>query len=313
MDVVVRKMTDANVADAERVCRRAFGTFFGLPDPMSFRGDGEAVRGRFHTYPEASFVAEADGRVVGSGVNMDWGSVAILGPLTVDVDYWSRGIARALMDPVTQWIDASGFDFVGLLTHPQSPKHIRLYEAYGYAMDRITAVMGKPIAAAGLPPEATLFSALSAGEREAARAACREVADTIHPGLDLGREIDCAAELGFGDTLLLARDGVTVGFAVCHHGARSEASSARLMVKFAAVRSGPGAADDFARLLAACEGLAAARGAPEIHAGTNAGRRAAYRIMQRAGYRTIMNGIAMLRPETVGYNRPDAFVIDDWR
>ena len=35
--------------------------------------------------------------------------------------------------------------------------------------------------------------------------------------------------------------------------------------------------------------------------------------MLDAGYRTVMNGIAMTRPDNEGYNRPGAFVIDDWR
>ena len=317
MALVVRPLAEADLIEADRINRVAFGVFFGLEDPATFRGDGEVVRGRFRTSPHTAFAGELDGRLVACGFVMDWGSVAILGPLTVDVPYWGQGIARAMMTPMLDWIDEGGFDFSGLFTHPQSASHIRLYESYGYEMQRITGVMSKPAPAGASLGGAVLYSALSDDDRAAALADCRAVAETIHPGLDLSREIQAVADLGLGDTLVLRRDGAAVGFAVCHHGADTEASSARLMVKFAAVRADDdndrAAAENFDRLVAACEGLAAARGAPEIVAGTNSGRAGAYGALRRAGYRTFMNGIAMLRPDTDGYNRPDRYVIGDWR
>ena len=90
-------------------------------------------------------------------------------------------------------------------------------------------------------------------------------------------------------------------------------SSAHLLVKFGAVRSGTGAADRFVRLLRACDGLAAERGLPKVHAGTNVGRAEAYRLMLQFGYRNWMNGIIMNRPDDPGYNRPEVYAIDDWR
>jgi len=113
--------------------------------------------------------------------------------------------------------------------------------------------------------------------------------------------------------VLLHRGGGVTGFAVCHHGAGSEAGSHQMMVKFGAVRPGPGAESDFRALLAAAETLAAMRGAPKLIAGTNVGRERAYHMLLEAGFRTFMNGIAMMRPATPGYNVPGAFVIDDWR
>lgn len=55
------------------------------------------------------------------------------------------------------------------------------------------------------------------------------------------------------------------------------------------------------------------RGAPKLVAGTNVGRVRAYRALLDAGFRTFMNGIAIMRPATPGYNVPDSFVIDDRR
>lgn len=313
MSIAVRPLEERDLPEADRINRIAFGTFFGLPDPTKFRGDGDVVHGRFRTDPEAAFAADLDGRLVACGFCMNWGSVGVLGPLTVDVDCWSRGIARRMMPVMVDLLDARGHTVAGLFTHPQSPSHIRLYEGHGFWMRRPTAVMEKPAGQGAMPDGAVLYSVLSDVERENALAACRAVTDTVYPGLDLTREVRAVAAQGLGDTVMIRRGGRTVGFAVCHHGAMSEAGSHQLMVKFGAVRSGRAAEADFRALLQAAEALSALRGSPKTVAGTNVGRAGAYRTLLDAGYRTFMNGIAMLRPDGPGYNVPEAFVIDDWR
>jgi hypothetical protein len=84
-------------------------------------------------------------------------------------------------------------------------------------------------------------------------------------------------------------------------------------VKFGAVRPGEGAPGRFDRLLSAIEAVAHDHGAPNIVAGSNTARVRAYQQMLDRGYRTQYLGIAMLRANDAGYNRADAFVIDDWR
>ena len=313
-DIAVRLLAEADLAEAARINRIAFGTFFGLDDPSKFRGDGDSVHGRFHANPDGAFAADLDGRLVASGFVMDWGSVGILGPLTVDVDCWSRGIARAMMAEMVGWMDRRGFALHGLFTHPQSATHIRLYEDYGYGMQRITGIMAKEVGSgAAMPADVRLFSELSIGEKDAALADCRAVADTVFPGLDLSREIGIINQRALGDTLLLGGAGELSAFACCHQGAMTEAGSAQALVKFAVVRDAPGRAAVFADLLAACEGFAVIRGVTRLIAGTNTGRAECYRAMIDAGFRTWMNGIAMLRPEGNGYNRAGVFAIDDWR
>jgi hypothetical protein len=78
------------------------------------------------------------------------------------------------------------------------------------------------------------------------------------------------------------------------------------------VRSGTGDAKRFDRLLEACEALAATRGA-QVEAGVNLARGEAFRHMRSRGYRVIVQGVAMQRPQTEGFNRPKCWVIDDWR
>jgi predicted N-acetyltransferase YhbS len=329
-------MRGQDLAEADRVYRLAFGTQFGLPDPSRFRGDSQVIRVRWTADPRPCFVAEADGQIVGSIIGMDWGSVFILGPLTVDPAHAARGVGRRLIEPVMDFIAARGFTLAALFTFPHSPKHIHLYESYGFVPRRLTPVLSKVVAQAGLESEgaaslsppclpspsrgegqgggdifrADLLSNLAPADRAAALAACRRVSDSVFPGLDLTREIEAIATQGLGETVLLDPADVA-GFALCYIGAGSEAGSGTLFVKFACVR--PGDAASFGRLIDACEHLATARGAGRIVAGVNRGRDGAYRMLLERGFRADLIGIAMHRPDGVGYNRPDIYTIDDWR
>ena len=315
-NLVIRQMSQEDLADADRINRVAFGTFFGLEAPSAFRGDGEVVAGRFSTNPEGAFVAEMDGRQVACGFVMDWGSVGILGPLTVDVDAWGRGIGRAMLDEMTRYMNSRGFSLQGLFTHPQSATHIRLYEAYGFRMKRITAVMDRTVRPeTGMPPTARLFSELAASERPAVLDACRSIAGSVYRGLDLTGEIMSIDRAGFGDTVLLGPDTAMTGFACCHQGRGSEAGSPQTLVKFAAIRPGENAPAEFEALMTACEAFAALRSTNTLVAGTNTGRAECYEAMLGMGFRSWMNGIAMLK--TAGdarghvYNVPVIYAIDD--
>jgi hypothetical protein len=66
-------------------------------------------------------------------------------------------------------------------------------------------------------------------------------------------------------------------------------------------------------LLDGCQSLAAERGLERMEAGVNLNRSQAYRTMLRRGFRANSLGVAMHRPDSPAYNRPDVYVVDDWR
>jgi hypothetical protein len=157
------------------------------------------------------------------------------------------------------------------------------------------------------------YSALSEGDRNEALGACRKLTDSIYDGLDVTPEILAVKNQSLGETVLLWDGGSLDAFAVCHCGEGTEAGRDTCYVKFAAVGQGPGADKLFERLLDACEALAVERGLHRIEAGVNLGRSRAYRQMLARGFRTDIQGVVMHRPDSTAYNRPDVFVVDDWR
>jgi GNAT superfamily N-acetyltransferase len=311
-EVRVRPLREEDLDAADRIMRTAFGTFLGAPDPVAVFGDAQYVRPRYWAEPGWAFAAELDGEVVGSNFAARWGSYGFFGPLTVRPDQWDRGIATRLMEPIVDLFDGWGLHQAGLFTFPQSPKHIGLYQRFGFWPQYLTPLMEKRVAPGPGGPEPTTLSSIAEADRDGIVATCGELTGSIYEGLDVSHEIRAAETQTLGETVLVDGDSELEGFAVCHCGA-GEAGSGTCYVKFAASRPGPQAGDGFGRLLAACEALAAASGLERIVAGVNLAREDAYRRMKEHGYRTWLQGVIMQRPNEPGYCRPDVYVIDDLR
>jgi len=312
--IELRQLGDDYLAEAARCDRTAFATFLGLPGPDHFRPGADVVGPRRRAWPEASYAITDGGRLAGIALMMRWGNVAIVGPVTIFPEDWGKGHARRLMAALVQCAEAAGVETMALITHAQSPTHVRLYESFGFAMQRITSVMVKPPGKeARLNGCAVIAPADNIAVTQLVQGA-RLATDAILPGLDLGSEIASVAGEGIGE--FVVADSSTPGaggFAICHHGAGSEASTGQYYVKFACVPPGADAPRRFAELLGACEARAAALGADTLVAGTSSARTAAYTAMKDAGFRTIINCVAMMRPGGDLYNRPDVLAIDDWR
>lgn len=309
MTISIQPLREADLADADRVFRLAFGTHLGLPDPLAFMGDADYVRTRWRARPEAAVGAYADGRLIGSNFAAQWGDFGFFGPLTVDPEFWGQRVAQLLLEPTLALFDTWGVRQVGLFTFPDSAKHHALYGKFGFVKQALTPVLAKPVAPPASVEGWSAYGGLADEARATALAACRRLTDQVSPGLDLGREIQAVADGGLGDTVLVHDGGELAAFAVCHVGAGSEAGSGAAYVKFGAARS----ARDFERLLSACEAFAHGQGVQQLVGGVNAARSEALRTMTQHGFQTMIEGVAMQRPDAPGHNRPDCFVIDDWR
>ncbi len=313
MEIVVQPLVEAQVPEAERIFRLAFGTYGGLADPLTFSGDCGYARTRWLVNREAALAALAGGELIGSIFAARWGSFAFFGPLTVRPAFWDRGVARRLLDPTMRRFEAWGVTQAGLYTFADSPKHAALYQRYGFALRFITAITAKAVAVQGSTPRAESFSALAPAQRAACLAQCRAVTEALYPGLDLTSEIEAVQAHALGDTVLETEGSEVSGFAVCQVGPGTEAGSGTCQVKFAAVRPSPRAAAQFERLLDALERFAAQRGAGRVVIAVNTACEGAYQAVLGRGFRTFIQGVVMQRPNEEGFHRRAAFVLDDLR
>jgi len=309
MNVLVRPLYREDLAEADRIFRIAFGTFLALPNPAEFAGTADYIRTRWTADPSAAFGAQLNKELVGSNLATKWGSVAFFGPLTVRPEYWNKGVATRLMEPTLDLFAKWTSTHEGLFTFAHSPKHIASYQRFGFWPRFLTAIMSKPVEPARRARGLSGYAEIPEGQRAECLRACRELTDGIYEGLDLEREIRAVEAQRLGDTVLLWEAARLAAFGVCHCGPGTEAGSDSCYVKFGAARS----ESSFDALLEACENLAAAKRLSLLVAGVNAGRQKAFQQMMARGFRIQFQGVAMQRHNDPGYNRPDAYLIDDWR
>lgn len=305
----VRRLGEDELPEADRIMRLAFGTFRGLSNPMESMGDADYVRTRWAADPESALAAEVDGALVGTNFVTRWGSVGFFGPLSVVPSMWDRGVARSLLGATMAVFDNWGVTHRGLFTFGDSPKHVALYQSYGFLPRFLTSILAKPVS--GQVQGWTTFSSLKDREQGLVKAA--ELTGSIFEGLNVTREIQAALDQGLGDTVMIDEDDGLAAFALCHIGAGTEAGTANCFVKFGAARPGRLAPSRFGRLLDACESFAATRGMSTMTLGVSTGRRGAYRQLLDRGYRAQQIGVTMHAPDVDAYHHSDAYVIDDWR
>ncbi|MCK9375362.1 MAG: GNAT family N-acetyltransferase [Syntrophobacterales bacterium] len=313
MHILVRPLTEADLPLADRIFRLAFGTFNGLANPLEFGGDLDKIRTRWLADPAAAFGAEADGELVASNFVTHWGSVGYFGPLTVRPDYWDRGVAQKLLEPTLALFDTWGCRHTGLYTYSQSPKHLSLYQKFGFWPRALTAIMALTVRPATPAGEVTSYARAAESEKPDLIAAAAQLTDAIYAGLDVRREILAIQSQKLGDTLLLWDRPGLVGLAAVHCGPGSEAGSGACFIKFGAVKPGRKAEQYFDRLLTACQVLAATRGNHRLIAGVSLAREPAYKHLRARGFKPEIVGVTMHRPNEAAYHRPEAWVMDDWR
>jgi hypothetical protein len=249
---------------------------------------------------------------VGSNFVTHWGSVGYFGPLTVHPDFWDRGVGQKLVEPALALFEAWGCRHTGLYTYSGSPKHLALYQKFGFWPRALTAILSKPVRPVERVGEVSLYSQAEAPARPGLVAGAAGLTDAIYAGLDVQREILALEAQGLGDTVLIWDNPGLVGFAAVHVGAGSEAGSGAGFIKFGAARPGP-KARSISTGSSRLRGYAAAQGAATLIAGTSLARKPAYEQMRARGFVPEVVGVCMHKPNEPGYHREDAWVIDDWR
>ena len=311
-EIRLRALEEHELAEANRILRIAFGTFLKEEDPGALFPGRDLVSTRWRADPASAIAAEHNGKLVGTNFAANWGSFGFFGPITVLPEYWDRKVAQMLLEETMSIFDDWGITHRGLLTFPESPKHIHLYEKYGFRAGHLTPVLGKEVNAE-VGTDFTKLSSLAEESQKAAISACGELTGTIHDGLTLERELEAVLRQRLGEVCLIYDGSTLVAFAICHCGSDTEAGDGACYVKFGAVRPSPDQEDYFGSLLRACESVAAERDLGLLSVGMNMGRWNAYSQLRRSGFHTRFIGVAMETEPERSYNRSDVYIIDDWR
>ncbi len=310
-ELEIRQISSGEAKEADLIMKTAFGTFIGLKEPKRFAGDSSFVSSRWSTDKNRVFGAFLEGELIGSNVATLWGAFGFFGPLSIHPDYWGRGYANELMEPVIDLLTATHVKASGLFTFPDSLKHISMYEKFGFYSSYLTVILAKSLSSKTIEKTDQSLKKLPRTVQEDTLNDCRVVSESIFPGLDLSGELLGATREGQG-SILITETGNSFG--LCHSGKGSEAGSKTSYLKFGAVRSNQSDSKrEFKHLLDLCETDSTSKGSTTLVAGVNAGRRDAYRVLRDKGYKPITTGVSMVKPGGHPFSSPELFVIDDWR
>ena len=325
--IKVRRVKKGDLSRIREVIESAFGDFFERQlgsRPRQVFGGAQYVHHRWLMEPWGCFVAEeGEGKIVGAAIAVCWGTVGLFGPVAVLTPYQNQNVAQGLIKAAQGFFEENKVTLEGVVTYPYSPKHLVLYQKFGFKPRALVGITAKPIERReGLPlpprpprgtPEVLRFSAHDDARKKALLGRIRALTGTIYRGLDLTKEIEIADGLALGDTLVLEKDRGVVGFAICHTPGQSEAPLGALYVKFAALDPARRRPEHFAQLLQACEDFGAAQGCQRIIVPVYTGYWRAYQTLLASGYHMDMLMLRMKRGKNAEYEREDDYVLDDWR
>jgi GNAT superfamily N-acetyltransferase len=316
MNVALDAVLESDLDRADAIFRTAFATYLRA-DPVQMFGDSDLYRSRWRAKNTRTIAARIEGELAGSNILTRWGDLGWFGPLTVAPERWDQGVAKALMEGTERVFEEWGVSHRTLFTFSDSPKHLGLYQKFGYWPGPLTAILGRAgDASAGRPtlgPEAALFSERSPREQVDLLKQVRELCGRLLPGLDVSGEVESVHDQRIGETLLLLDGARLDGFAVCQTGAGSEAGGGSTYAKFATVAPGAGRDQRLKSLLDNLEALAASRGAPKVECGCNTSHRDTLRTLLARGYRYGFIGVAMVAGTDMVYLHPEFDILDDWR
>lgn len=324
--IKIRRVRKGDLAKVRDAIEQAFGDFYERQvgtRPRQVFGGAQYVHHRWLMEPWGCFVAEeGEGKIVGASIAVVWGSVGLVGPVAVLTPYQNQGIGQQLLRATQGFFEENKVTLQGVVTYPGSPKHLLLYQKFGYKPKGLMAITSKPldrreIAPAPKPSKPPLqirhFSALEESKKKATMQRFRRITNQLYRGMDIGKEVEIVDGLALGDTLLLEKGRELIGFAIYHTPGVSEAPQGALYLKFLAFDARRKRPDHFHLLVTALEDLAHAAGLQRVIAPAYTYYWQAYQGLLDRGYQIDLAMVRMKRGKQENYEDPSDLVLDDWR
>lgn len=324
--IKIRRVRKGDLSKVRDVVEQAFGDFYERQlgtRPRQVFGGAQYVHHRWLMEPWGCFVAEeGEGKIVGAAVTVIWGSVGLVGPLAVLSTYQNQDIGQQLLKAAQGFFEENKVTLQGLASYPSSPKHLLLFQKFGYKPKGLVAITSKPLdrreivqATQAMKPTVSVrrFSALEESRKKTVMQKLRRITSSVYRGLDLSKEVEIVDGLALGDTVLLERGRELIGFAIYHSPGVSEASQGTLYVKYLAIDFRHRRPEHFHHLMAALEELAHGAGLRRVVAPAYTYYWAAYQGLLERGYSIDFTMVRMKRGKIEEYERPIDLVLDDWR
>jgi GNAT superfamily N-acetyltransferase len=146
--VAIRRAKPEDAAVCGQICFEAFhkiSTDHNFPADVASPEAGVGLMSNLFSTPSFyCVVAEVDSRVVGSNCMDERGSIAAVGPITIDPKTQNRGVGRKLMEAVLERAHERKFAGVRLVQAAFHNRSLSLYTTLGFDVREPLAVMQGP-------------------------------------------------------------------------------------------------------------------------------------------------------------------------
>ena len=166
--------------DADRIGRICFQAFKAIAEKHRFPPDFPTAEAAIDLMaaliarPDIhGFIAELDGRVVGSNFLWKDGGVAGIGPITVEPDVQNGDVGRRLMEAVLERARMGGIAAVRLVQAAYHNRSLALYTKLGFAAREPLSLLRGPALALGL--DGRSVRSVTEADLEAANTLCRRI------------------------------------------------------------------------------------------------------------------------------------------
>jgi ribosomal protein S18 acetylase RimI-like enzyme len=225
----IKEMTKKQLPAVSKVLAKAFEQFHlkrhGSDKIPRIRKE-ESTLPYLQSLPEGCFVAIEKRKIVGAIFSHLWGKFGWIGTFGVLPEYQGKGIGKALMVKVIDYLDKQhGVTSLALETMSRSAENIALYSKLGFRPAFHTMRLIQPIATnetkTAAFEEKLKKSNLSIqyyskiDNKEDILTRCAWISSKIINGLDYRIEIEITDKYNLGETVLLLHDGFVIGFAIC--------------------------------------------------------------------------------------------------
>lgn len=140
MNIVFRKYEDSDHENLVKLWEKS-----GLPYKLSGRDEKSLTLNQSFLENVCYYLAEIDGKVVGSVFATHDGRKGWVNRLAVDPDFGGKGIAGLLVEKAEEWFRSKNIKVYACLINEENERSKRVFEKMGYSMkDHIKYFVKKP-------------------------------------------------------------------------------------------------------------------------------------------------------------------------
>ena len=252
---------------------------------------------------------DGDGHLVAFNMVHRSGTEGWMGPLAVRPDRQSEGLGSTMVRLGIDWLRGQGCAVIGLETMPRTVDNIGFYSRIGLVPSHLTVTLVHDVPRRPLAPSDAELLSRGGWSVGVAIDECRQLTQSLLPGVDFTRELALTRELAIGDATLVRDGNELAGFALWHS---TPLAAGRPKDELRVLKLVARDLRAFDRILDALPAAATGEKVSRVAIRCQTEFVAPYQRLVSRGYRVHWTDLRMLLPGQPSRPARDAIVMSNW-